>query len=84
MAFGSVNTVLFIAWHFETTSATLKRERNIWVLVRLMVLELGGGGGEEEEEEKEKEEEEEEEEEKEKKKKKKENDDFRFFSNFVF
>ena len=26
MVFGSVNTLLFIAWHFETTSAPRKRE----------------------------------------------------------
>ena len=32
MVFGSVNTLLFIAWHFDTTSAPRKRERNIWYL----------------------------------------------------
>ena len=31
MVFGSVNTLLFIAWNFETTSVPRKRERNIWV-----------------------------------------------------
>ena len=65
MVFGSVNTLLFIAWHFETTSAPRKRERNhvvtFSVHVRLMVLELPSLEEEEEEEE--------------------ENDDFRFFQN---
>ena len=28
MVFGSVST---LAWHFETTTAPRKRERNIWV-----------------------------------------------------
>ena len=32
MVFSSVNTLLFIAWHFETTSAPRKRERNIGYL----------------------------------------------------
>ena len=32
MVFGSVNTLLFIAWHFETTSTPRNRERNILVL----------------------------------------------------
>ena len=40
-----VNTLLFITWHFETTSTPRKRERKILVpflfmYVRLMVLEL--------------------------------------------
>ena len=41
MVFGSVSTLLFIAWHLETTSAPRKRERSTFsVHVRLMVLEL--------------------------------------------
>ena len=59
---------LFIAWHFETTTAPRKREKNISVpflsmRARLMVLELASL------------------EEKKKKERKKENDDFRFFQN---
>ena len=70
MVFGSVSNLLFITWHFETTSAPRKRERNIWVPFcpctpygsRVSLI------GEEEEE----------------RKKKKENDDFRFFLNSFF
>ena len=45
MVFGSVNAIMFIAWHFETASTTHKREREkhfgtFSVHVRLMVLEL--------------------------------------------
>ena len=43
MVFGSVSTLLFIAWHFETTSAPRKREKHLGtfsVHVRLIVLEL--------------------------------------------
>ena len=32
MVFGSVNTLLFIAWHFETASTPHKKERYILVL----------------------------------------------------
>ena len=32
MVFGSVSTLLFIAWHFETTSAPRKRERTFGYL----------------------------------------------------
>ena len=44
MVFGSVPTLLFIAWHFDTASIPRKKERNIWVPfsvhVHLTVLEL--------------------------------------------
>ena len=43
MVFGSVNTFLFIAWHFETDFTPRKREKHFGtfsVHVRLMVLEL--------------------------------------------
>ena len=46
MVFGSVSTLMFIAWHFKRASILRKRERNIWVpflsmrAIRLMVLEL--------------------------------------------
>ena len=65
MVFGSVNTLLFIAWNFETTSAPRKRERNIWVPFlspygsRVSLIWR-------------------------RRRRKKENDDFRFFSEFVF
>ena len=43
MVFSSVSTLLFIAWHFETTSAPREREKHLGtfsVHIRLMVLEL--------------------------------------------
>ena len=43
MVFGAVSTLLFIAWHFETTSAPQEREKHLdtfSVHVCLMVLEL--------------------------------------------
>ena len=45
MVFGSVHSLMFIAWHFETASTPREREKNILVpflsmYVRLMVLEL--------------------------------------------
>ena len=74
MVFGSVNTLLFIAWNFETASIPRKRKKHFGtfsVHVRLMVLELALLEKEEEEEEEEKK--------KKMKKKRKENDDFLFF-----
>ena len=61
MVFGSVNTLLFIAWHFETTSGPRKRERNIWVPRYALWFSSQPHW-----------------------RRKKENDDFRFFSKFVF
>ena len=66
MVFGSVSTLLFIAWHFETTSAPRKREKTFGYLFcprtpyGFRVSLIG-------------------EEERKKERKKKENDDFRFF-----
>ena len=66
MVFGSVHSLMFVAWHFETASTPRKREKHFgtfFVHVCLMVLELASL------------------EKKKKKKKKKENDNFRFFQN---
>ena len=43
MVYGSADTLLFIAWHFETASTPHKREKHFgtfYVHVCLMVLEL--------------------------------------------
>ena len=67
MVFGSVSTLLFIAWHFKRASILREREKHLGtfsVHVRLMVLELASL------EKKER-----------KKERKKEDDDFRFFQN---
>ena len=43
MVFGSVHSLMFIAWHIETTPLLARERETIWYLfvhVRLMVLEL--------------------------------------------
>ena len=65
MVFGSVLSLLFIDWHFETQPLHLTRKKEtfgyLFCPLRLTVLELAPL-----------------------EKKKKENEDFRFFSKFVF
>ena len=56
MVLGSVNALLFIAWHFETTSAHRKRERETFGYLFCPCTPYGSRvslTGEEEEEEKE-------------------------------